>query len=137
MLPEPVRALILEEQARQQGRFLPGVDLEVYLAKLGARAEIVAEAGEGRCRGVVAFYCDDAESRRAFISLVLVDPRERGRGLGRTLVTRALDVARSRGCTACALEVTDGNAAAQALYHALGFHPIESRGGRHLLETAL
>ena len=136
MLPDDIARLIREEQARQAGRFVAGVDLEAYLAKLAKQAEIVSDDVGGRCRGFVAFYCNDAATRQAYITLVLVEPGHRGQGIGRTLVARVLDLARSRGFTSCRLEVEGTNTAARAMYEDLGFRIVESRGPKDLLAIA-
>lgn len=137
MLSESIRSLVLEEQNRQGHRFIEGVDVDRYLEKLDAHAEILSDCTPDRCRGVVAFYCNDASTRTAFITLVVVDPRDREHGVGRTLVHAALELARGRGFTSCRLEVAQQNKAAQAMYEALGFRPIESNGGKDLLEVEL
>ena len=137
MLSEPIASLIRAEQARQGGRFVNGVDLEVYLTKLGQRAEILSDAGEGRCRGFIAFYANDRATRQAYITSVLVDPRDRGLGIGRALVACALDLAKRRGFTSCRLEVSRDNAVAHAMYRALGFRVIDGHTDRDLMEIAL
>src|SRR5438552_529400 len=121
MLPESIRSLILAEQTRQENRFIEGIDLDSYLAKLEERAEILSNCVAGRCRGFVAFYCNDQATRQAFITLVLVDPRDRELGIGRALVSGVLELARARGFTSCRLEVTHRNDIAQAMYRSLGF----------------
>jgi ribosomal protein S18 acetylase RimI-like enzyme len=137
MLPESIRALILDEQTRENHRFIEGVDLDEYLAKLGDRAEIVSEWGAGRCRGFVAFYCNDESIKQAFITLVLVDPRDRGLGIGSALVRRVLDLAKSRGFMSCRLQVAQRNGAAHAMYRSLGFRVVETRSETELLEIRL
>lgn len=137
MLPDSITTLILEEQARQAGRFIEGVDLDAFLQKLGERAELVSEADGRRCRGFVAFYCNNLDTRRAFITLVLVAPQDRATGLGRTLVSRVLDICRDRGFSACGLEVRSDNTAAIAMYAGLGFVATGERDGRQILERAL
>ncbi|GAB3577575.1 GNAT family protein [Leifsonia lichenia] len=57
----------------------------------------------------------------ARIARVLLDPAQRGRGLGRHLVVSAMDAARTAGIHRLALNVVDGNAAAIATYRSLGF----------------
>lgn len=136
-LPAAIAALIHDEQQRHDGRFIEGVDLESYLQKLATRAEFVSESAEGRCRGFVAFYCNDLQSGRAFISLVLVAPEARSSGLGRTLVSRVLEVCRKRGFTSCGLEVRADNAAALALYESLGFDVVNECDERKVLEKTL
>jgi ribosomal protein S18 acetylase RimI-like enzyme len=137
MLSDSITALIREEQARQDSSFIEDVDLDGYLAKLDAHAEIVSDSVAGRCRGFVAFYCNDLNTKQAFITLVLVDPRDRGQGLGRTLVTRALDVARNRGFISCRLEVSKRNQVAHSMYLSQGFRVVEERSHKYLLEIGL
>ena len=136
-LPEPIVTIILEEQARQGGRFIEHADLPAYLAKLAEHAEILSDTAEGRCRGLVAFYCNDLDSRRAFITLVVVDPRDRGTGLGQSLVACVLTIAKQRGFTTCRLEVAKGNRAAYDLYAKQGFREVDERPHTHLLEITL
>ncbi|HWI17199.1 MAG TPA: GNAT family N-acetyltransferase [Vicinamibacterales bacterium] len=129
-------AMARAEQARDP-QFLVTGSFDAYLAKLSEKAECVADHQGDRCRGFVAFYCNDSRTLRAFITLVLVDPRDRGHGVGRALVGQVLDVARSRGFRSCALEVSSQNAAAKSMYQALGFMLKEARDGRELLEVLL
>lgn len=136
-LPETIATLIRDQQARQQGAFVEGIDLDSYLAKLGQRAEILS-VGEGtRCRGFVAYYANNQESKQAFITLVLVAPDNRGLGLGRSLVACVLEIVKRRGFTSCRLEVATDNTAAHAMYRQLGFHAVEHRAGKDLLEIQL
>src|SRR6266851_4700971 len=134
MLPDSIRSLILDEQARQDNRFIEDVDLGEYLAKLGDKAEILSDSAGERCRGFVAFYCNDQTTKQAYITLVLVDPRDRGLGIGRTLVACVLDLAKRRGFTSCRLQVARHNEAAHAMYRALGFRVVEDGGKKSLLE---
>jgi ribosomal protein S18 acetylase RimI-like enzyme len=137
MLTASMKDMIRAEQASQGGRFVASADLEAYLDKLDTRAEVVAEMENGRCRGFVAFYCNNVQSGRAFITLVLVSPQDRGSGIGRALVSRVLDVCRERAFVACGLEVRSDNTAAMALYSSLGFASVGDRDGRQILECAL
>ena len=136
-LPVAITTLILAEQARQQDRFVEGVDVETYLARLAERAELLSVADGPRCRGFVAYYANDQAAKQAFITLVLVAPEERGRGLGRSLVTCVLDLVKRRGFTSCRLEVAADNAPAHAMYRQLGFRAVEHRAGKDLLEIKL
>lgn len=137
MLPDQIVSMILDEQSRQGGNFIQGVDVNSYLTKLGEKAEIVADFLGGRCRGFVAFYCNDMNSKKAFITLVLVDPRDRGLGLGQALVDFVFNVARHRGFEVCQLEVRKSNQAAYKLYLAKGFRLLEERGDIYLMEARL
>ena len=137
MLCDSITSLILEENRRQGDRLVDGVDIDAYLAKLAAYADIVSESLAGRCRGFVAFYCNDMATRQAFITLVLVDPRDRGNGLGRALVACVLEIAKRRGFTSCRLEVGKSNQTARAMYLSLGFHVVEDRAAKELMEISL
>jgi GNAT superfamily N-acetyltransferase len=56
----------------------------------------------------------------------------RGSGLGRALVAAVVELARERGCRRVELDANDGNAAAMALYTAMGFDSQDDRyGGRN------
>ena len=137
MLPEAIRSLILDEHARDPHHFLEGVDVEAYLTRLADRAEVLSDWAGGRCRGLVAFYCNDEGTRQAFITLVLVDPRDRRLGIGRALVTCVLDLARSRGFTSCRLEAARDNENAREMYVSLGFRVVEQRARTDVLEIGL
>lgn len=137
MLADTIKTLIREEQARQSGRFVEGIDLEAYLERLDARAEIHADMDGPRCRGFVAFYCNNTATRQAYITLVLVAPQDRASGLGRTLVTGVLDICRSRGFATCGLEVRTDNTAALSIYQSMGFATVGERDGKQLLERTL
>lgn len=55
------------------------------------------------------------------IKRLYVPPRGRGRGAGKAIVMRAIDIARARGATALRLDSTRNLEAAIGLYKALGF----------------
>ena len=137
MINTSVASLIRDEHARTAGGFIGVPDLDEYLAKLEETAEFVSDSTTNRCRGFVAFYCNDLVTRQAYITLVLVSPVDRGVGLGRTLVDQVLAIARQRGFVACRLEVNASNGVAYAMYRALGFEFLEDRGRSHLLEVKL
>ena len=137
MLDPAIKTLICEEQARQSGRFVEGVGLDAYLEKLGTHAEVLSASHAERCRGFVAFYCNDLTSRQAYITLVLVAPEDRATGLGRVLMTAVLDICRRRGFTTCRIEARTDNVAALAMYQSLGFAPVVEHDGKRMLELAL
>jgi ribosomal protein S18 acetylase RimI-like enzyme len=136
MLPESIRLIIREEQARQGGRFI-NVGIDDYLAKLDAHAELVADFIEDRCRGFVAYYCNDRVSKTAFVTLVLVNPLDRGQGLGQALIKFVLSVAKTRGFIACRLEVHASNRVAFEMYESLGFMHVDTKGEMNSLEVVL
>ncbi|MBK5232593.1 MAG: GNAT family N-acetyltransferase [Thermoleophilia bacterium] len=63
----------------------------------------------------------------AWLEDAFVDEAARGEGHGRTLVTAAIERARSRGCRRIQLDVNRDNLPAIKLYESLGFAPIHNR----------
>ena len=74
--------------------------------------------GFSLCRPLV----DEAE-----LLLIAVRPEARGVGVGRALLTSAVADAGDRGMSEIFLEMRDGNAAALALYRAVGFVEVGRR----------
>jgi ribosomal protein S18 acetylase RimI-like enzyme len=64
---------------------------------------------------------------------LFVDPEARRSGLGRALVEAAFERARERGCMRMDLDVNEANAAAVALYRAVGFDSWSDPPGGHNL----
>lgn len=68
----------------------------------------------------------------AWISMVLVEQSVRGRGIGKALMSQALELAAELGCTSIRLDATP---LGQPLYESLGFVPqyeLTLRGNRSL-----
>jgi ribosomal protein S18 acetylase RimI-like enzyme len=137
MLSEAVKSLIREEQARRNGSFIENVDLEQYLEKLEAKAEIVADCIAERCRGFAAFYCNDLNTKTAFVTLVLVHPLDRQSGIGTALMAYVLSTAKRRGFKRCQLEVSKRNKTAYNMYRSQGFRLVEERVGKWLMGVDL
>ncbi len=70
---------------------------------VGCAAIVLRENGVGQLRWIV------------------VAPNERGNGLGRVLVARALAYCRDQGCRSVHLETTDGLPVSEKMYEKLGF----------------
>jgi len=105
-----------------------GERFEALVARIAA--EYVARFDPARSRGWIA-ELDGArvgcafvvpESKRvAKLRLLLVDPRARGRGLGRRLVGECIAFARSQGCRRLVLWTQSNLHAARAIYESCGF----------------
>jgi GNAT superfamily N-acetyltransferase len=63
----------------------------------------------------------------AWLDELFVVPEHRGRGLGRALLLRALELARDAGCRAVDLEVDADHARAERLYQREGFRALARR----------
>jgi ribosomal protein S18 acetylase RimI-like enzyme len=62
-----------------------------------------------------------------YLAELYVAPRRRGGGLGRALMERSIELARSRGADHLDLNTSEGDVAARALYESLGFTNREGR----------
>jgi GNAT superfamily N-acetyltransferase len=80
-----------------------------------------------RWRAMTSCFLGEQEPHTARLVQMWVEPESRGLGLGRQLVEAAADWARARGVTRLKTSVSEGNAAAEALYEAVGFHPTGER----------
>jgi ribosomal protein S18 acetylase RimI-like enzyme len=65
----------------------------------------------------------------ARLGRVIVAPERRGEGLGRAMLSAALDVATSRGAHDADLVVYEDNVAGIGLYRSLGFELVPTSGG--------
>jgi ribosomal protein S18 acetylase RimI-like enzyme len=72
------------------------------------------------------------ESHDCLLEDLFVAPEARRGGLGRALVAEAIERARARGCRRIELDTAETNAAARALYGAMGFDDGAYEGGRAL-----
>ena len=82
---------------------------------------------DARWVAMASCFLDEQDPHTAWLVQMWVEPESRGLGLARLLVEAAADWARARGVTRLKTSVSEGNAAAQALYKAVGFHPTGER----------
>ncbi|WP_409289041.1 GNAT family N-acetyltransferase [Pseudomonas sp. KCJK8927] len=134
---DEIDRLVKEEQAAQRGRFVQGVSIDEYLAKIKKRAEFLTHYIDGRCAGFVAFYCNDPKVSQAFITLLLVSPGFRGKKVASALLGGLLSLARARGFATCRLEVDVENFTAIKLYEKFGFKPVLSEGATRKMVCVL
>jgi [ribosomal protein S18]-alanine N-acetyltransferase len=112
------------------------VGIEEYIKKLAAKAEIFSLFEKG-CKGFVAFYCNNIESKSAFITTVVVHPNARGKGIAKMLLRCVLATMRERGFIQCSLEVQKTNIPAYKLYKSLGFDLINEKDQSYILALRL
>ena len=86
----------------------------------GATNHVVAAVRQERWVGLAVGSATEGEDV-AHVYAMWVEPEARGRGIGRALVEAVVAWALERGARAAELGVTEGNAAAEALYRATGF----------------
>jgi len=76
---------------------------------------------DGRDKGIVGFAEFLTVVDECQLYNIAVLPRWQRRGCGRCLLQALLDEVKAAGVNSCVLEVRESNAAARALYQALGF----------------
>lgn len=97
MSHQAITKLIVEEQTRQAGKLVTGVELEQYIDKLLTQAELVSHCEGQYCLGFIAFYCNRPSTGCAYISLFIVAPACRERGIAGVLLSHVDVTARTRG----------------------------------------
>jgi ribosomal protein S18 acetylase RimI-like enzyme len=110
----------------------PVSGLSASMSETDGRFSLTAREGRhdvGACNFALmhpARACDPAASRCGYVDGLRVDDRRRGRGIGRWLVTRALEEMTRLGCEECRLTTGSENFTAQNLYYSLGFEVRDS-----------
>ena len=120
---ETVRADLLAVFRIEKASFAQPWPYRAFERFLGIPGFLVADAGEA---GEVAGYVvADSETDRGravgHVKDIAVAPTYRGRGIGATLLERALDAMRQQRASTVKLEVRESNDPALALYRRYGF----------------
>jgi ribosomal protein S18 acetylase RimI-like enzyme len=71
--------------------------------------------------GGLIYCCVSPSIGRSNVAVMWLDPKLRGRGIGRQLLTTAIDWAKAQGATSVSLFVAEGNMHAIRFYEKVGF----------------
>jgi ribosomal protein S18 acetylase RimI-like enzyme len=68
------------------------VDISVYSEKLATKSTIVfaIDSNDNKIAGLIAFYCNNNDTKEAYISVLGVLPAYRGKGIGKQLIIKTL-----------------------------------------------
>ncbi|WP_299231252.1 GNAT family N-acetyltransferase [uncultured Halomonas sp.] len=134
---DALRRLTHEEQARQQGEgeWMQAADLDAYLNEVLEHAEIAVITVDGCLVGFCAFYTDDPGQPSAFITLFLLAPEIRRRGMVRPLLEATAAAAVAKGFGSLTLRVRHKDWQAIRFYLRQGFRESGRHG--HELEMRL
>jgi mycothiol synthase len=119
-------AYLLSETAFRTG---PGYEPQAFEAwrvtwgrptRIDPALTTVVFDGDGALAGMATAALQDGG--RAWLSQLAVDPRLRGRGLGRALLVETFRLARAAGASSVGLDVNAANASARRLYESAGMH---------------
>ncbi|TWU37659.1 D-cysteine desulfhydrase [Novipirellula aureliae] len=123
---------------KQFGDILPTplserVNLDAYADKLINSADIAIANVNGKNVGCIVLYANDTEDWRSYCPLLSVLPTHQGKGIGSSLTSRAISLARQRGMRSMQLETEVDNRSAQKLYRSFGFNNLKSDGHKLLM----
>jgi ribosomal protein S18 acetylase RimI-like enzyme len=132
---EVAAALAVEAFKQFESHMAPGLWPEMERSvsattQLRNGGELLVATEEGRMLGSVVYFAPGAMKQDrfpddwAFMRVLAVPPRYRGRGAARSLVTGCLDLARADGVETFGLHTSEVMAEAQALHQNLGFKKI-------------
>ena len=97
-----------------------------FFLKIDQNAEFLKHYCNENLAGFIACYCHNNESKRAFISLVLIDKHYRGKGISKKIFSHLFRLLKEKEFMCCSLEVRRDNVNAINLYKSLGFKNLES-----------
>ena len=126
--PECIK--LVRRQLHINRDFLPLSDSEIesYLSKIDSLSIFNKYYIENNLAGFVSFYCNNEESKEAFITLVLVDESYRGMSIAQKLIIEVIDIIKEQGFLKCNLEVKADNVNATKLYSKIGFSESYRKG---------
>lgn len=104
---------------------LPRIDVDLYYEKLSKLATSVVCMDGDKMVGIVAVYCNNMETKVAYIPLVCVDVESRGQHIATELMNRAISLVKSRGMLKIGIHTN--NKFAKSLYVKMGFQLIWAR----------
>ena len=93
--------------------------------KFAANAEFYTAFDGDLPLGFIAFYCNDLESRTAFISMIIVCNNSQGLGVGSKLLNNSITACKKQNFEAIKLEVDKKNKKAIDFYEKKGFKRIK------------
>ena len=103
-----------------------------FAEKFAAHGVVLTLPDETGPAAFAAFYCNDIQTKRAYLSMLAVRPACRKMGYGRKMLEEVFAYCRRKGMQTLTLEVVRDNRAAIALYQKMGFSPTGEETPRSL-----
>lgn len=94
-------------------------------------------AYNGSPLGYCAFYANDTEQKRAYISLIAVAPKYQKMHIGAGLLRESFEIMRTYGMQYCLLEVRKNNINAIQFYERNQFIMVDERAESYLMKCKL
>ena len=100
---------------------LRGTALVDYIDKMIQQGFVYVLDDGSVLKGLIGFYANDTGTRSAYLSSLVVDESQQGKGLGMLLFNKALEKCRERGMLSITANVVRTNCQAISFYGRLGF----------------
>lgn len=97
------------------------ITLYEYLEKIDKNAVFEKYFANNNLAGFLAYYCNNIETKQAFLTLLLVDEDYRGMGVAQELMNRVKNIAKQKGFTRINLQVSLYNPNGIKLHKKLGY----------------
>lgn len=105
--------------------------------KFSENAKFIVCKEKAKVLGFVAYYCNNYETRCAFVSMIIVIAEVAGKGIGSRLMDQVFIDAKDSGMVRVELEVAKENYRAIAFYKKLNFLEKETRENSLILSKEL
>lgn len=136
-LKSDIESLLLEVDIEFEPRISSKNNITDYAQKLVNQATVFPVYIEGVLVAFIAIYCNNYETKIAYLSMIAVKKELRGGGIGLNLVEIATKYIKSIGFKTFRLEVYNSNTKAISLYSKLGFIEKENGGDSVFMELAI
>jgi len=103
------------------------VNIPDYASKLYNNSILIVAKANNKQIGLTAFYANNFEEYKAFLSNINVVPSFQGKGIANTLIEMMIKYLKSNGFKEVSLEVHENNNKAILTYQKFGFHVIQRR----------
>lgn len=102
-------------------------EIENYLLKIDQYSIFEKYYIDNKLAGFISFYCNNETTKEAFITLVLVNNKFRGKNIAQKLLINTLDNVKQKKFSKCSLEVNVENRNAIHLYNKIGFCEVSKK----------
>jgi ribosomal-protein-alanine N-acetyltransferase len=117
---DSIKKILTSLNIQFDGRFIL-VDLEEYINKIISNATIITYYEKGIMCGFIAFYNNDFNNKDAFLTILAIDPKHLGKGIGDMLLKSSISRVKHDKFEKYFLEVIKNNDKAINLYKRNGF----------------
>ena len=125
---ECISLIMSELEINRDFIYLSDYKVQSYLRKIDEFSIFEKYYIKSNLVGFISFYCNNKETKEAFITLVLVDHNYRGMNIAMKLMTRVIEKVKEKGFLKCGLEVRADNVNAIKLYSKIGFSESYRKG---------